>query len=54
MFALLFYSSGTGGVDADLSPADWLPFRHTGSKAVFLGIFLVPAFLPILLKIPPV
>lgn len=60
VFALLFYSFGTSDVDASvdyaywpaIGPADWLPYRHSGSIAIFLGIFLIPAFLPILLKIP--
>ena len=60
VFALLFYSFGTGDVDANvdyafwpaIGPADWLLFRHAGSLSIFVGLFLLPAFLPILLKIP--
>lgn len=60
VFALLFYSFGSGDVDANVDYAywpaigatDWLPYRHSGSLAIFVGLFLVPAFLPILLKIP--
>ena len=60
VFALLFYSAGTGDVDGNvdyffwpaISPADWLPFRQSGSFAVFAGVFLLPGFLPLLLKIP--
>ncbi len=60
VFALLFYSAGTGDIDGNvdyflwpaISPADWLPFRLSGSMAVFAGVFLVPGFLPLLLKIP--
>ena len=60
VFALLFYSFGSGDVDANVDYAywpfigatDWLPYRHSGSPAIFLGVFLIPAFLPILLKIP--
>lgn len=60
VFALLFYSFGTSDLDSNvdytywpaIGPADWLAYRHTGSLAIFLGVFLIPAFLPILLKIP--
>ena len=60
VFALLFYSFGTSDIDSNvdyaywpaIGPADWLPYRHSGSLAIFVGLFLLPAFLPILLKIP--
>ncbi len=60
VFALLFYSAGTGDIDGNvdyfllpaISPTDWLPFRLSGSMAVFAGVFLLPGFLPLLLKIP--
>ena len=60
VFALLFYSFGTGDVDSNVDYAywpfieatDWLPYRHSGSLVIFLGVFLIPDFLPILLKIP--
>jgi len=61
VFALLFYSFGSSDVEANvdyafwpaIGAADWLPHRHAGATtAVFVGIFLLPAFLPILLKIP--
>lgn len=59
MFALLRYSFGTGDVDPNadyadrpaLSPADYLPHRHSGSLAVCAGMLLLPAFLPMLLNI---
>ena len=60
VFALLFYSFGSSDVDAQvdyaywpsIGPTDWLAYRHSGGLAIFLGVFLIPAFLPILLKIP--
>ena len=60
VFALLFYSFGSSDTEAQVDYAywpaigatDWLPYRHSGSLAIFLGVFLIPAFLPILLKIP--
>ena len=60
VFALLFYSAGTGDVDSNvdyaywpvIGAADWLPYRHSGSLVIFVGVFLLPAFLSILLKIP--
>lgn len=60
VLALLFYSFGSSDVDANvdyaywtaIGPADWLPYRHSGSLAIFVGVFLLPGFLPILLKIP--
>jgi len=60
VFALLFYSFGSSGVEADvdyafwpfIGAADWLPYRHSGSLGIFVGLFLLPAFLPILLKLP--
>ncbi len=60
VFALLFYSFGSSDTEAQvdyaywpfIGAADWLPYRHAGSLGIFLGIFLIPAFLPILLKIP--
>ena len=60
VFALLFYSAGTADMDGNVGfylwPAigavDWLPFRQSGSLAIFAGVFLLPGFLPLLLHIP--
>ena len=60
VFALLFYSAGTSDMDGNVGfylwPAigavDWLPFRQSGSLAIFAGVFLLPGFLPLLLHIP--
>jgi len=57
---LTFYSTGTGYVESfvnypfwgSVGAKDWLPLRFSGSEARFLGIFLIPAFLPSLLVIP--
>ena len=60
VFALLFYSKGTGSIESwvnyqfwsEIGNADWLPFRQSGSELRFFGTFIIPAFLPILLSIP--
>lgn len=60
VFALLFYSIGTGSIEGWVNyhfwgligSVDWLPYRQSGSSLRFFGTFLIPAFLPILLSIP--
>jgi hypothetical protein len=60
VFASLFYSKGTGSIESlvnypfwsVIGNTDWLAYRHSGSQIRFLGTFLIPAFLPILLSIP--
>jgi len=60
VFVLTFYTTGTGYAEsfvnykfwASVGKTDWLPLRFSGSTTRFMGIFLIPAFLPILLIIP--
>lgn len=60
IFVLTFYTLGTGYVESLVNykcwgfvgQTDWLTFRLINSKPIFLGIFLIPAFLPFLLIIP--
>ena len=60
VFALLFYSKGTGSIESlvnypfwsVIGNTDWLAYRNSGSALRFFGTFLIPAFLPILLSIP--
>lgn len=60
VFALLFYSKGTGSIEgwvnyrfwSEIGSIDWLPYRQSGSELRFFGTFIIPAFLPILLSIP--
>ncbi|MDI1256786.1 MAG: hypothetical protein PSV16_11875 [Flavobacterium sp.] len=60
VFASLFYSKGTGGIESwvnypfwsVIGNTDWLAYRNSSSPLRFFGTFLIPAFLPILLSIP--